>query len=135
MLHINPELYQEPDSSGSWMKPLFLNQLSVGEICLQAMKKIIIVYDCFYDDCDIISVPDNVADNIQEYSQSFLKWLSSDEVTDRYYSVDKDGHICINCETDGFVEWLNKCVCQRSEQAKILLQHVKFDDNYPVVDF
>ena len=96
------------------------------------MKKIIIVFEYDYEDCDIVSVPDFVADNVEKYTQEFLTWLSSDNCSSEYYlSMSKE----VICETDGLVKWLNENICSKNEQAVILEQHVRFVDNLPIVDF
>jgi hypothetical protein len=99
------------------------------------MRKIIIVYEYDYDDCDIVLVPNFVAKNVDSYSNSFLRWLERSDLPSHYYAILPSGEKCISCETEGFVEWLNNYVCPKDEQAVIVNQHIKFDERYPMVDF
>ena len=103
----------------------------------ERMKEIIIVYEYDYTDCDMVAVPDFVADNVEKYTQLFFRWLSKskDEIPSDYYTINQNGDKILIAETDGFVEWLNKYVCPQEEKAFIVSQHGKYDDKYPMADF
>ena len=86
-----------------------------------------------YKGCDIISVPDFVANNAEKIAQSFFRWLESDEATDDYYYI-KDNHKFIICDTRGFVQWLNIYICPY-EQSSIVMQHTEYCSCYGIIDF
>ena len=90
-------------------------------------------FDC-NEDADIINVPANIYNEIEIYGQQFCDWISSENIDDEYYVI-IDGRKCINLETDGFVNWLNKYVCPDNDKASIVKQHTKLDPAYKTVDF
>jgi hypothetical protein len=98
------------------------------------MKKVIIVFEDDYNDCDIISVPDFVADQSEKFCQMFFRWLDSEDLSDEYY-VFINGEKCIGAETIGLVNWLNEYICPSNEQASIIEQHIKFEYGYPIMEF
>ena len=98
------------------------------------MKKVIIVFEDDYKDCDIISVPDFVADQSEKFCQMFFNWLECEDLPDEYY-VFINGKKCINAETYGLVNWLNKNICPQNEPAYIVEQHTSFTYGYPIMEF
>ena len=86
-----------------------------------------------YVDCDLIAVPDYVAENSGIYEQSFFRWLESNEATEEYYYVKNDRRI-LNCETKGFVRWLNKYITPK-EPSIIVKQHIPYCSDYNIIDF
>lgn len=93
-----------------------------------------VIYDLDYADSDIISVPDYISDRIQDLGQMFCNWLGNSNIPEEYF-VYINGKKCVNCETDGFVRWLNTHILQEGEQASIVVQHVLYNECYPRVDF
>lgn len=93
-----------------------------------------LVYGLDYDDSDIISVPDRICDEMEDIGQEFCNWLARPNLPEEYY-VYTDGKKYVNCETDGFVQWLNKYVLCEGEQASIIAQHISYKDGCPMVDF
>ena len=97
------------------------------------MQKVIIIYDENYDDCDIISVPDYIAKDIEKYGQTFCDWLLTTD--DEYYYVYKNGRKYLNCETIGFLKWLNQFVCHKGLKAVLEEQHIQYRKGYPLLEF
>ena len=99
------------------------------------MQKIIVLYDENYNDVDILSVPDRIASCINDYGQSYCRWLESAEVDPKLYTT-VNGVKCIILETDGFVDWLNSTVLKDEENKAISLEsHVSFVEGYPILEF
>lgn len=89
------------------------------------MEPVCILFDDMYDDTDIISVPDSLYDDIQELGRQFPWWLEKGEHD--FWVTSPNGKRYLNCETDGFVWWLNKQLgddCK--EKVKIVAQHVRY---------
>ena len=82
------------------------------------MTKVNIVFDDFFDDADIIAVPDELVPKIEAIGQEFLHWDPPAEDSD--YWVIIDGRKCCAAETTGFIKWLNSNYCANTEKAYIL---------------
>ena len=95
---------------------------------------IYIVYDSHYEDSDIISAPIRVVQNAEKIVQDFFDWLNHSDIPDEYF-VYINGHKCINCETVGFVAWLNSHFLVEGEKASIVKQHVKYKYGAYKIDF
>lgn len=99
------------------------------------MQKIIVLYDENYNDVDILSVPDRIASCINDYGQSYCRWLESPEVDPKLCAT-VNGVKCTILETEGFVDWLNSEVLKDDEErATILETNTEFCEGYPVVEF
>ena len=95
---------------------------------------IYIVYDSHYEDSDIISVPDRMEQQIENIGQLFNNWLSQPNIPNDYY-VYIDGKKYVNCETKGFVDWLNAHFLCEDERAFIVKQHVEYRNGALKIDF
>jgi len=95
---------------------------------------IYIVYDSHYEDSDIISVPDRIEQQIENIGQLFSNWLNQPNIPNEYYVYINDRKY-VNCDTKGFINWLNCCFLFEDEQASIVKQHVKYKKGAPKVDF
>lgn len=99
------------------------------------MQKIIVLYDENYNDVDILSVPDRIASCINDYGQSYCRWLESADVAPDLRRV-VNGVKCTILETEGFVGWLNSNVIKDGEEKATILQtNTVFCEGYPVVEF
>ncbi len=95
---------------------------------------IYIVYDSHYEDSDIISVPDRIKQNIESIGQLFSNWLNQPDLQNEYY-VYINGRKYVNCDTNGFVNWLNSYFLLKDEYASVVKQHTKYKKGAPKVDF
>ena len=93
-----------------------------------------VVYDSHYEDSDIISVPSRIVSDIQNIGQMFCNYLSQPNIPDDYY-VFINGRKYVNCETTGFIKWLNTYFLDDEEQASIVKQHTQYIKGCPKVDF
>ena len=93
-----------------------------------------VVYDSHYNDSDLISVPDRLSYDMQKLAQMFCDWLSKPDLPNSYY-VYVNGQKCVNCETQGFVDWLNAYFVRKDEHVSIIKQHIKYAAKSLKVDF
>ena len=93
-----------------------------------------VLYDDLFDDCDIISVPDEIGENAEQYSQMYCRWLDSDQCPEEYHIV-INGNLGTICETEGFVKWINLSFGKGNIVAQIVKQHTKFVPEYPTAEF
>ena len=97
------------------------------------MEYINIVYESDCNDADIIAIPDVIYCCIYTIAQDFINWLVSSESN---IILTSEGKQVINCETIGFIDWLNSYVLHDSiEKAFIVSEHVIANDDYITVDF
>lgn len=98
------------------------------------MKLINIIYEDDLTDVDMILVPDWMEEKISQYAQNFVDWLVIDP--EQTYKIANSEMVVYVCETEGFVDWLNKYVINNeSEKAIIVSQHCKYNDEYLSVEF
>ena len=99
------------------------------------MKNVIVLFDEQYDDIDILSVPEKIAENINDYGQMYCRWLESPDVVPALSTVVNGVNVVI-LETKGFVDWLNSSILKNDEQKVTILEtHVHFREGCPVVEF
>ena len=98
------------------------------------MKKIILLYDGHYDDVDILIVPNNIADNIEEVVWDFNVWLQNPDNNYRF-RVTKEYGTFLSIDTQEFLWWLNNVRIMGKDKAKIDCQHTNFVEGYPVAYF
>ena len=89
------------------------------------MTEVNIIYGNDDSDVDIISVPDCIVHIIEELGQLFCIWLQCTE--NEFRQVSEDGFVYSICETEGFIIWLNRYICNGTEKATIVRQHTVLD--------
>ena len=97
------------------------------------MTKINIIFEDALDDADIIIVPDEIADRIEDICQEFLDWVPAAQ-DDEYYTL-IDGEKCFVAETDGFIKWLNFNYCKKSQKAYVLQRNTNYCPEYKSIEF
>lgn len=97
------------------------------------MINVNIVFDNFFEDADIIAVPDEIAPKIQEIGQEFLDWVPTAKDSDYY--VIEEGRKYVVAETDGFIKWLNACYCQNTEKAYVVARNTNYCPQYQIIEF
>ncbi len=97
------------------------------------MVKINILFDDSFDDVDIISIPNDIASNIEKIAQEFLDWLPFAE--DDYYWAVIGGKRYNVCETEGFIKWLNSVYCKGIEKAFIVKKHTNYCPKNKTIEF
>ena len=98
------------------------------------MKKINLVFEGDLNDVDILLVPDNIYDNIDDLCQKFLDWESPDRTDQDYWEHEKNGWVQVT-ETIGFVKWLNLYYCGQGEKVEIIKQHTRIDRHLKSIEF
>lgn len=97
------------------------------------MKKINLVFDCDFDDVDILLVPDDIADNMDEVIRRFNRWLHNPQNRQRFL-VPYQGKMELGIDTGAFLWWLNTHEISNGAAATIIQQHTAFCPNYPTAD-
>ncbi len=99
------------------------------------MKKINVAYDFDYNEdmdsieinglVDIMEVPDEIANNLDEYVQKFFDWFACAE-----------NNQAIGVNSDNFEAWINTVAdIKHNELAKVIETNVKFDPSLPIAEF
>lgn len=97
------------------------------------MKTVNIVFDDFFDDADIIAVPDEILSQIEEIGQKFLRWVPTTEDPDYWGLV--GGRKCSIAETDGFIKWINSTVCKDLEKCYVVARNTEYDPTLKIIEF
>ncbi|MBQ1226126.1 MAG: hypothetical protein IIX75_03450 [Clostridia bacterium] len=99
------------------------------------MVKINIRYDDVNDDVDIVAIPAEIINILDEIVHAFLEWLPSAPLNDSDYWVFIGEKRVSNCETEGFVKWLNNNYCTDDKKAFIVCQHTNYQPEYKSIEF
>ena len=100
------------------------------------MKYVNIVYDDEYNDCDIISVPDDLLCDLENQTDALYEWLQENyrngTLPEGYYSIINDKKYPA-LETYGIINWLNNNLYDGKPVVTIIKEHVDFCDEYPKI--
>ena len=99
------------------------------------MKHINIVYDDYFDDADILLVPDYVAEHIKSVVMQFNKWLVIPENHGPFLVSTENGAFCLSIDTEEFLWWLNNILITDDSKAVVVKQHTSFNPEYPIAEF
>ena len=99
------------------------------------MKRINIVFDDNLDDVDILSVPDFIADNIEQITQQFFNWVADPNNSKRWTYTDQSGRTVLGIGTEEFLWWLNNILSDGDSYAAVYREHTAFRVEYPSAEF
>ena len=101
------------------------------------MKYVNIVYDDEYNDCDIISVPDDLLCDLEKQIDILDEQLQENyrnkTLAEGYYSV-INGKKYPALGTHGIVNWLNNYLYDGKPVVSIINMHVDFCDKFPKIE-
>lgn len=97
------------------------------------MINVNIVFDNIFDDADIIAVPDEIAEKIEEIEKEFLDWVHKTDDADYWITI--NGRKCNVVETDGFIKWLNSCYCKGIDKAYIVERNTNYNSKFKIIEF
>lgn len=95
------------------------------------MRLLNITYDTI-DDIDLVSVPNEIFDDIDRNIQEFFDWTAT-ENSECWIETNGKRFLCVG--TKDFIRWLNKFKHYEIEDAKIISQLTEIDPNYPIAQF
>ena len=99
------------------------------------MRLVNLLFDEEYENVDILSVPDDIADNIDNIAQEFTRWIWFPENRQQFMVTLSDGKECLSFDTKEFLWWLNNIFLSPGQTAAIYLQHTSFHPEHPTANF
>ena len=99
------------------------------------MEYIYVVFDNEYDDVDILSVPNEIAENIDLVVQQFFNWLCVPENANRFLIPSQNGHMVLGIGTKEFLWWLNSVKITGTLKAELITQHTTLQHDFPIAEF
>ena len=99
------------------------------------MKYINLVYGDDYEDVDILRVPDEIADNIDNVMRDFFRWTEIPENRQQLLIKNLDGEMVVGIDTEEFLWWLNNVKILDESKATIERQHTTLWQGYPIAEF
>ena len=96
------------------------------------MPNLNVLYDGRYDDVDVICIPNDIVDIIEELAQEYLDWMPPDDDADNWVIINNKK--CMAKGALGFIKWLNSSCCL-SNQAYLVSKNVQFCPTYQTVEF
>ena len=99
------------------------------------MRLVNLLFDEEYEDVDIISVPDEIADDIDAVAQQFFRWVWIPENRQRFSVPRQNGTPVLSIDTEEFLWWLNNIYLPAGQTADVFLQHTHFRPELPTANF
>ena len=99
------------------------------------LRRVNIVYEMDYNDADILWIPSNLANDIDDVAQEFFRWVGVPENGCRFLVKGEDGHEVLNIDTEEFLWWLNHIKITNEPKATIAVQHTSYDPHCPIAYF
>ena len=99
------------------------------------MKHVNVIFEGELSDVDIISVPDDVAINIEAVVQTFFDWVFEPENKQMFEKLTDEGKIVVSIGTHEFIWWLNKYRTDHSNESTIVKEHTVYCSEYPSAEF
>ena len=99
------------------------------------MKKLNLVYEYNYKNVDIVLVPNEVADHIDQVVQTFQDWLTNPQNSEPFARYTENGFRYLTIGTNEFVWWLNNICYPNGEKTTVLERSVYYYPEYPMADF
>lgn len=106
------------------------------------MRLINVIYDYEYDednnlivndDVDIISIPDKIADDLEEMVRLFFNWTSLEE-SGCWKLINGKKTCCV--ETTDFLRWLNINFFHYENKSSVLVEaHTNYRSDLPSAEF
>jgi len=98
------------------------------------LKLINVVFEYEYDDVDILSVPDYIAENIDNVVANFCTWQRDPKNAERFL-VPYENRMVLSIGTEEFLWWINHYAISDLATAAIVKQHTHFCPAYPSAHF
>lgn len=99
------------------------------------MVRVNILYADNIEDADIILVPENIAQNIEFFTQKFFDWVYANENQKLFQKTDSLGRVYVSIGTQDFIWWLNEYEISTIPYASIVKEHTTCCPNYPTAQF
>ena len=99
------------------------------------MKYINLVYEDDYEDADVLLVPDEIADNIDDVMLEFFGWVKFPENNSRFLVKVGEGKKVLSIDTEEFLWWLNNVKLYGGTKATIEKQHTMMWQGCPNAEF
>lgn len=99
------------------------------------MQKINVIYEGDTEHADIISVPDSIAQKLDETVQLFFDWLKIRENHIPFLHEIRPGRMVLMIGAKEFVWWLNNSFAENQEKADLLMTDVAAIQKYKSIDF
>ena len=98
------------------------------------MQLINLVFEGDYSDADILAVPDEILDKLEEYLQDFYDWLPKHLNEHSFWAKTKSGDLYYRIGTDEILWWINQKVLNGKQAAFVVQAHCHADPNLITIE-
>ena len=84
---------------------------------------------------DIVSVPDEVAGNLDEVVNDFLKWMFDKTNNHKYWVIEGGKKKYCSYSTEAFIDWINQFIVKKEKATIIAISSRQIDDTLPIIFF
>lgn len=79
---------------------------------------------------DLISIPDEIFNDIGSHQNDFTKWIYDKTIDHKYWFIIKGEKKGVCYRADAFIEWLNMTILAKSdEKAVIIKEYINWEEH------
>ena len=98
------------------------------------MEKVNIVYADYFDEVDIIGVPDELIEKLDGILERFYKWLDNPENLNMFSVDDERWGRVLKLDTEAILWWINNHEISGETEAMLLDSRVLYCPEYPSLE-
>ena len=84
---------------------------------------------------DIVNIPDEVAENLDEVVNEFFKWMFDKTNNHKYWVLEEGEKKYCSYSTEAFIDWINQFIAKEERAAIIAISSSRIDDTLPIIFF
>ncbi len=84
---------------------------------------------------DIVSIPDEIADNLEKIVNEFFRWMFDETNNHKYWVVEGGKKKYCSYSTEAFIDWLNRFMTKEEKAKIIAISSTQIDDTLPLILF
>lgn len=84
---------------------------------------------------DIVNIPDEVAENLDEVVSEFFKWMFDKTNNHKYWVMEENKKKYCSFTTEAFIDWINEFIAKEEKATIIAISSRQIDETLPVIFF
>ena len=84
---------------------------------------------------DIVNIPDEVAENLDEVVSEFFKWMFDKTNNHKYWVMEEGKKKYCSYTTEAFIDWINEFITKEEKATIIAISSRQIDETLPVIFF
>lgn len=84
---------------------------------------------------DIVNIPDEVAENLDEVVSEFYKWMFDKTNNHKYWVIEENKKKYCSYTTEAFIDWINEFITKEEKATIIAISSRQIDETLPIIFF